>query len=95
MARILGFHPRGPGSIPGVGERFLKLYSIGIILKIYGFTNSFWLYLTLKEATSQSHKHHQKTKLKPLPPGKSQDSQWKILISPTHFGSIFSPLKVI
>ena len=20
MARILGFHPRGPGSIPGVGE---------------------------------------------------------------------------
>ena len=23
MARILGFHPRGPGSIPGVGEHFL------------------------------------------------------------------------
>ena len=22
MARILGFHPRGPGSIPGVGEHF-------------------------------------------------------------------------
>ena len=22
MARILGFHPRGPGSIPGVGEPF-------------------------------------------------------------------------
>ena len=26
MARILGFHPRGPGSIPGVGEHFLKLF---------------------------------------------------------------------
>ena len=26
MARILGFHPRGPGSIPGVGEHvFYKL----------------------------------------------------------------------
>ena len=22
MARILGFHPRGPGSIPGVGDHF-------------------------------------------------------------------------
>ena len=34
MARILGFHPRGPGSIPGVGDhiftnlsgRFLQTY---------------------------------------------------------------------
>ena len=25
MARILGFHPRGPGSIPGVGDYFLTL----------------------------------------------------------------------
>ena len=24
MARILGFHPRGPGSIPGVGDHFFK-----------------------------------------------------------------------
>ena len=22
MARILGFHPRGPGSIPGVGDQY-------------------------------------------------------------------------
>ena len=27
MARIAGFHPAGPGSIPGVGELFLKLFS--------------------------------------------------------------------
>ena len=26
MARILGFHPRGPGSIPGVGDHFLQTY---------------------------------------------------------------------
>ena len=26
MARILGFHPRGPGSIPGVGEHLFLLY---------------------------------------------------------------------
>ena len=25
MARILGFHPRGPGSIPGVGEHFFLI----------------------------------------------------------------------
>ena len=24
MARILGFHPRGPGSIPGVGDHFFQ-----------------------------------------------------------------------
>ena len=29
MARILGFHPRGPGSIPGVGDHFFsKAYLI-------------------------------------------------------------------
>ena len=26
MARILGFHPRGPGSIPGVGDLFFSTY---------------------------------------------------------------------
>ena len=26
MARIPGFHPGGPGSIPGVGERFLQSF---------------------------------------------------------------------
>ena len=26
-ARIAGFHPAGPGSIPGVGELFLKFFS--------------------------------------------------------------------
>ena len=26
MARILGFHPRGPGSIPGVGEHFCLFF---------------------------------------------------------------------
>ena len=26
MARILGSHPRGPGSIPGVGEHFSLFY---------------------------------------------------------------------
>ena len=31
MARILGFHPRGPGSIPGVGEHlFLKLFCVTV-----------------------------------------------------------------
>ena len=28
MARILGFHPRGPGSIPGVGEHFFGNYFV-------------------------------------------------------------------
>ena len=27
MARILGFHPRGPGSIPGVGEHFIFIFT--------------------------------------------------------------------
>ena len=35
MARILGFHPRGPGSIPGVGEInfifFTSLFPIYIL----------------------------------------------------------------
>ena len=27
VARIAGFHPAGPGSIPGVGELFLNFFS--------------------------------------------------------------------
>ena len=35
MARIAGFHPAGPGSIPGVGEFvFLVLFSRAIYKKI-------------------------------------------------------------
>ena len=26
MARIAGFHPAGPGSIPGMGELFFRIY---------------------------------------------------------------------
>ena len=35
MARIAGFHPAGPGSIPGVGKSvFLVLFSRAIYKKI-------------------------------------------------------------
>ena len=48
MARILGFHPRGPGSIPGVGEHFL--YFLVIILQTFGILYfvefSYWFYCT-------------------------------------------------
>ena len=32
MARILGFHPRGPGSIPGVGEHFCFIFPFSLLL---------------------------------------------------------------
>ena len=34
MARILGFHPRGPGSIPGVGDHFFFRYEIFLKISI-------------------------------------------------------------
>ena len=43
MARILGFHPRGPGSIPGVGDQsFLKQIPLmgSKYYVIYGTTHS-------------------------------------------------------
>ena len=39
MARILGFHPRGPGSIPGVGEHFYNLMIFDVAQQM--FQNSF------------------------------------------------------
>ena len=45
MARIAGFHPAGPGSIPGVGEFIFKSYifpSIDFFLKSNQFDLFKW-----------------------------------------------------
>ena len=49
MARIAGFHPAGPGSIPGVGELiFKKLFSsIDFFLKSNQF-DLFIFYISIK-----------------------------------------------
>ena len=49
MARILGFHPRGPGSIPGVGDHifFHDLNKFYILLKqIYSTVSKMAIYGT-------------------------------------------------
>ena len=47
MARILGFHPRGPGSIPGVGEHFFQTYLFTLKISNFITENLSCLVLTL------------------------------------------------
>ena len=50
MARILGFHPRGPGSIPGVGEHFIFIFTACLFLIILSnfFSWPYWKSLMYK-----------------------------------------------
>ena len=50
MVRIRGFHPRGPGSIPGLGDFFVQIYAI---LKWWFQNSSRFLY---KDNKSQEKK---------------------------------------
>ena len=50
MARILSFHPRGPGSIPGVGEHFIFIFTACLFFYhlVHFFSWPYWKSLMYK-----------------------------------------------
>ena len=45
VVRIAGSHPAGPGSIPGVGKRFLSNYKKAILRVLQEFTYYYFYFL--------------------------------------------------